>query len=98
VNLLDFDQKVKEGWKMKLSQHEVETMIADTIDKICNVKVEDREQHLLSEGIPVSVVDYLYVLDALEDKLKLPIAEILEKNNYEVFTIRNLAEKICSFY
>ena len=81
---------------MKLSQQEVETMIADTIYEICDMKVNDRDKHLLCKSIPISVVDYLYVFDALEHKLDLPVAKILEKNSCEVFTIRNLAEKICA--
>ena len=79
---------------MKRSQQEVETVIAETINEVCNIQVEDFDQHLLSENIHVSVVEYLYVLDALENKLNFSVANILEKNGYEVFTIRNLAKKI----
>lgn len=81
---------------MKLLQPEVETMIANMIYEICEVKIDDRDQHLLSKSASISVVDYLYVIDALEKRFDLPVAKIMEKNSYEVFTIRNLAEKICA--
>lgn len=74
---------------------EVETRIQNTIYKICGKKMEDINSNLLSEKNQMILVDWLYVLEELEKNYHYPVYEILENSDYTIFTIRNLAKRIC---
>ncbi|RDU23771.1 hypothetical protein [Anaerosacchariphilus polymeriproducens] len=75
---------------------DVEKRIQNTIYKICGKKIEDINSNLLSEKNQVILVDWLYVLEELEKNYHYPVYKILEKSNYTIFTIHNLAKRIIS--
>ncbi|MBC8569492.1 hypothetical protein [Zongyangia hominis] len=78
-----------------MKREEAETMILAAIQERTGNLVEDKDTHLLSGAIPIPLVDWLYVFDALEQKTKLPVARVLEDHDYTVFTVRGLAGAIC---
>nr|WP_122012662.1 hypothetical protein [Maliibacterium massiliense] len=75
---------------------QIEDMLVDSIREETQVEITDRDARLLRGDMKIPLVDYLYVFDAMEKKLGLPAAKILEDNGYEVFTIRNLARAIAA--
>ena len=46
----------------------------------------------------VLLADFLYVFRALEEKLGVPVAKVLEQRDYTVFTVNNLADAIAEDY
>lgn len=73
----------------------IEKKIQDTIFEVCGKKIEDVNSYLLSVKNEVILVDWLYVLEELEKNYQYPVFQILEKNDYTIFTIHNLAQGIC---
>lgn len=73
----------------------VEKQIQSTIYKICQKKIDDVDSYLLSSKNNIILVDWLYVLEELEESYHYPVFRIVEKNDYTVFTIHNLAKGIC---
>lgn len=74
----------------------VEKQIQETILQVCGKKIEDVNSYLLSAKNKIILVDWLYVLEKLEESYHYPVFRILEKNDYTIFTIHNLAQGICN--
>lgn len=73
----------------------IEKKIQETIYEVCGKKIEDVNSYLLSVKNEVILADWLYVLEELEKNYQYPVFKILEKNDYTIFTIHNLAQGIC---
>lgn len=75
---------------------EVEEMLIESIKKITNLKtVEvDINKNLLEDDSPISLDDCIYLVKMWTCEFKFPIGKIVGKNNFRIFSIKNLAEAI----
>lgn len=75
-----------------MSLEEIKNTIKIVVEKYIHVYVEDEEQSLIDIEVPVE--DFLYVVNELEIVYGLPVIQVLENNNHQVFSIKNLAKKL----
>lgn len=78
---------------MKSKEDKIKAYIKQYIEQYVNVCVDD-DRNLFCSDYNIRIVDVLYVFRALEDKLGIPVAKVLEKRNYTVFTVNNLVNAI----
>ena len=57
-------------------------------------KAPDIDKHLLSLSLQNDVVDYLYWIERINQEFGIRIEQILEKSDYSIMTIRNIAKAI----
>lgn len=80
---------------MKLEHIEVKNIIKQTISEYMGIQIEDDDRHLLCSDYGIVIADFLYVFRELEKHFRFPAAKVLEKRDYTVFTVNNLATAIC---
>ncbi len=80
--------------KVQLDANAVRQMIRAAIQKYTGILVENDDRHLMADDVAIALVDFLYVFRELEESLGFPVAKVLEKRDYTVFTINNLADAI----
>lgn len=78
---------------MKSTEDKIKTYIKQYIEQYIGVSVDD-DRNLFCSEYNIKIADVLYVFRALEDKLGVPVPKVLEKRNYSVFTVNNLANAI----
>lgn len=78
---------------MKSKENEIKFYIKQYIEQYICVSVDD-DRNLFCSDYNIKMADVLYVFRALEDKFGVPVAKVLEKRNYSVFTVNNLTNAI----
>ena len=79
---------------MKLQVDEIKEDIRDAMNKYLGIRIEDDDKNLLSSDLHAIVPDFLYVLNALEQKYSASIYRLFEQNDYSVFSVNGLAQAI----
>ena len=77
-----------------LQRSQLEQIVRDTVYEVVGVRIDDRDQHLLSDKSRIFPVDFLYIFDRLEKQLHCPVYTILQQHDYSVLTIANLASAL----
>lgn len=77
-----------------MNENDIKILLVQIIFEISNKKILNYDKYLLGRDIGIPREDFLYFIVKLEDYYHLPIIKVLEKHDYTVFTINNLAESL----
>lgn len=83
-----------------MKTEKIEQIILEEIEKVIGAIPANKSDNLmrfLSE-FGKSLVDFLYVVDALEDRLKISVGKSIAKRSYSVMTVQGLAEALREDY
>ena len=83
---------------MKIKKNTLSALLKQYITQYTRVVVDGDDCHLFCDKYHILIPDFLYVFRALEEKLGVPVAKVLEQRDYTVFTIRNLVDAIAEDY
>lgn len=76
-----------------MTHEALQRSIQNVITEITGVEV-DMDSHLLSDETGITMEDFLYIFQALQERLRCPAAKALEHRDYTIFTIRGLADAL----
>lgn len=79
-----------------MNENDIKLLLVKIIFEISNKKILNYDKYLLGRDIGIPREDFLYLIVKLEDSYHLPIIKVLEKYDYTVFTINNLAESLAN--
>lgn len=79
---------------------QLEQIILDEVEKVMGRIPEDKTDNLMqfSAECKKSMADFLYVVDALENRLKISVGKSIAKRSYSVMTVRGLAKALSEDY
>lgn len=80
--------------KNRKNIQEIEKTVQCIVENYTGIHVSDREINLLDDTLGVPVVDWLYVIQEIEKRFEVDLAEIIAKETFEFFTIKGIAGKI----
>jgi len=78
----------------------LEQIILDEIEKVMGAIPANKTDNLIQflAECKKSLADFLYVVDALEDRLKISVGKSIAKRSYSVMTVKGLAEALLEDY
>lgn len=79
-----------------MNKDQIKMLLVQIISEISNKKITNYDKYLLGRDVGIPREDFLYLIVRLEDCYHLPIIKVLEKYDYTVFTINNLAESLAN--
>lgn len=79
---------------MHWKKEQVKKILVDEIKKLYNIEVEDLDKNLLSLNLRIPIEDVLFLFESVKNNYNIDLYSIVEHNNFEIFTINNLAKKI----
>ena len=79
---------------MKATKDELKNLIRQYITQYTKAVINDNNKNLFCGDYHILLPDLLYVFCALEKRLEVSVAKILEQRNYTVFTVNNLTDAI----
>ena len=83
-----------------MERKKLEQIILEEIGKVIGAvptkKTENFMQFVVQQG--KSLADFLYVVDALEKRLKVSVAKSIARRSYSVMTVQGLAEALAEDY
>lgn len=68
--------------------------LKNTILETVGIEVTENDVNLLSEEFGINFVRWIYIIHRLENEFRYPVITIIKENEYDVFTLNNLAKKI----
>ena len=77
-----------------IENENIENLIREVICDVTGLAVDDTTQNLVGMHSEILPVEFLYIFEILERKLKVPLCNIFTTHGYEVMTIKNLANAI----
>lgn len=77
-----------------MTKQEVISLIQETVYEITDVKIESDEISLLDSSLGINPSDFLYIFDCLEEKLNVPVSNILKGSRYNVMVIDNFSDAV----
>lgn len=80
--------------KNRKNIEEIEETVQSIVENYTGIHVNDRELNLLDDTFGIPVVDWLYVIQEIEKRFQVDLAEIIAKETFEFFTVKGIAEKI----
>ena len=83
---------------MKETREQLKAWMKECIAQYTRATVDNDDRHLFCSEYHILMADFLYVFRALEEKLGVPVAKVLEQRDYTVFTVNNLADAIAEDY
>lgn len=83
-----------------MKTEKLEQIILDEIEKVMNAIPANKSDNLMQFSVECkkNLVDFLYVVDALEDRLKIPVGKSIARRSYSVMTVQGLAEALLEDY
>lgn len=79
---------------MATTKEQIKAWIKQYISQYTKASVDSDYRNLFCSDYNIMIPDVLYVFRALEDILGVPVAKVLEKRDYTVFTVNNLTDAI----
>lgn len=76
----------------------VRKILVEEIESMFNISIIDLDENLLNQNLGIDTFDLLYLLNMMNEKFKVNVYKIIERNDSKVFTVNNLAEKIEEMY
>ncbi len=78
----------------------LEQIILDEIGKVMGTIPENKTDNFIQflAECKKSLADFLYVVDALEDRLKISVGKSIARRSYSVMTVQGLAEALLEDY
>lgn len=83
---------------MKYTRKEIINLIQKTVFEVTQVRVDSEEMSLLDTRLNINPVDFLYIFDLLEKKLKIPAADIFKDHDYTVMRIDYMSEALLGLF
>lgn len=79
---------------------ELEQIILAEIEKVVNKVPENKTENLIQFLIDnrKSLADFIYIVDSLEKKLRVPVGKSIAKRSYSVMTVQELAMALLKDY
>ena len=77
-----------------ISKEKIRKALVNILNEVTDVKDVGEDTILVSENVGIFPADFIYIFDALERELSLPVFKIFENSNYSVMTVKNLTEAI----
>ena len=77
-----------------LSQEFIEKTIREALENVCGISDIESDVSLLEKEIAIHPANFVYIFDILEEKLGLPIHNILTDRTFEVMTVANLTNAL----
>lgn len=83
-----------------MKTEKLEQIILDEIKKVIGTIPANKSDNLMQFSVESkkSLVDFLYVVDALEDRLNISVGKSIAKRSYSVMTVQGLAEALLEDY
>ena len=83
-----------------MKTEKLEQIILDEIEKVIDAIPANKSDNLMQFSVECkkNLVDFLYVVDALEDRLKIPVGKGIARRSYSVMTVQGLAEALLEDY
>lgn len=75
---------------IKETEEEIKTLIY----QITGIKIPDSNKNLLDDDLEIAMVDWLYVIQGLEERYHKNLPQKIADDNYTNFTIHNIAQKL----
>lgn len=83
---------------MTMEKDTVRKILVEEIESMFNISIIDLDENLLNQNLGIDTFDLLYLLNMMNEKFKVNVYKIIERNDSKVFTVNNLAEKIEEMY
>ena len=83
---------------MTMAKDTVRKILVEEIESIFNISITDLDENLLNQNLGIDTFDLLYLLNMMNERFKVNVYKIIERNDSKVFTVNNLAEKIEEMY
>lgn len=83
---------------MTMTKDTVRKILVEEIESIFNISITDLDENLLNQNLGIDTFDLLYLLNMMNERFKVNVYKIIERNDSKVFTVNNLAEKIEEMY
>lgn len=74
---------------------ELENFLLHSIQTYTGVTITDKNQHLLHPALGIQPSCFIYIFDSIEKQYGILAPQILENNDYRVFTVNNLVKALC---
>nr|WP_122012671.1 hypothetical protein [Maliibacterium massiliense] len=81
-----------------MTETDIRTAISTAYQNVFHRALPDDDVNFLSPHVGNRTVDYLYFLQELEQALGVSVTNVLARNDYTVFTVRNLAQALYRQY
>jgi hypothetical protein len=69
----------------------IEEIIIQSFKENLDVEIVESDKNLF-DILNIQVIDYLYVILDIKNKYHLPIMEVIQENDYKIFSIGKMAE------
>lgn len=79
---------------MDLSLEQIENLIITTITDVTGNRIQDKHLNLFSEAVDIMPREMVYVVQAIEDQLEIPITSIFDHNDERIMTVHELSVNI----
>lgn len=83
---------------MTIEKDTIRKILVEEIESMFNISIIDLDENLLNQNLGIDTFDLLYLLNMMNEKFKVNVYKIIERNDSKVFTVNNLAEKIEEMY
>jgi hypothetical protein len=70
------------------------TLIRKTVSDVTGISDFENDTSLIDGSLPIAPVNFVYIFNALEKTLNLPVHDILKDHTFNVMTVENLADAI----
>lgn len=83
-----------------MQTEKLEQIILDEIEKVMGRIPADNTENLIqfSTDCKKSLADFLYVVDALEDRVRVSVGKSIARRSYAVMTVQGLAKALLEDY
>lgn len=83
-----------------MKTEKLEQIILDEIERVIGAIPANKSDNLMQFSIECkkSLVDFLYVVDDLEDRLKISVGKSIAKRSYSVMTVQGLVDALREDY
>lgn len=79
---------------MKYTKQDIVDIVKETVKEVTGIEIYHPDVSLLDSKLAINPVDFLYVFDILEKKLKIPVTDILKNSRYDVMVLDNFTDQI----
>lgn len=69
-------------------------LIKDLVKEVTQVEVKKENTNLLDTELEIHPADFLYIFNILEQKLEVPVTDILKGYDYTIMRIDNMSRAI----
>jgi hypothetical protein len=76
------------------SKEAIEKTIREAVKDVTGIAFLEKDASLIDRELDIIPANFLYIFDILEEKLQLPIHDVLINHTFEVMTVENLTDAL----